>query len=360
MKIVVTVKLVPDTNADKRIDPATKRLVRTGVDIVLNPFDEYAIEAALQLRDKLADGSTVTIATMAPESGREVVRKALAMGADDAVMLSDPGLAGSDLWATAYALAHGIKAVGFDLVSDRHAIDRRDLGRTAGHARRISRRSGADVCARSSTSRTAGLRVKRETETGYQTVSAPLPALASVTKSANEPRYPSLKGIMGAKKKDIKTLAVADLGLTLAVGSDGSRTEVLELATPPAREKGRTVTASDGAEGARAIVDFLKSRSCCEKRHRVRRAQERRRAPFVDRGRLCGAHRADALGGHVHAVSRVRKPRPSRRRSRTTRSTASTFSTTLRSIRPASIRSSTRSKSVARAAGPSLILVRTP
>jgi electron transfer flavoprotein beta subunit len=251
LKIVVTVKLVPDTTAEKRIDPATKRLVRTGVDIVLNPFDEYAIEAALQLRDKLADGSTVTIASMTPESGREVVRKALAMGADDAVMLSDPALAGSDLWATAYALAGAIKHVGFDLVltgtQSTDAISGDLPGMLAEYAREIA---VAD----------ARLRVKRETETGYQTVSAPLPALASITKSANEPRYPSLKGIMGAKKKEITTLALADLGLTKAVGSDGSRTEVLELATPPAREKGRTVTASDGADGARAVLDFLKSR----------------------------------------------------------------------------------------------------
>jgi electron transfer flavoprotein beta subunit len=259
LKIVVTVKLVPDTNADKRIDPATKRLVRTGVDIVLNPFDEYAIEAALQLRDKLADGSTVTIATMAPESGREVVRKALAMGADDAVMLSDPGLAGSDLWATAYALAHGIKAVGFDLVLTGTQSTDAISGELPGM---LAEYLGVPALTYAREVDVAGgrLRVKRETETGYQTVSAPLPALASVTKSANEPRYPSLKGIMGAKKKDIKTLAIADLGLTLAVGSDGARTEVLELATPPAREKGRTVKVSDGAEGARVVVDFLKSR----------------------------------------------------------------------------------------------------
>jgi electron transfer flavoprotein beta subunit len=259
LKIVVTVKLVPDTNADKRIDPATKRLVRTGVDIVLNPFDEYAIEAALQLRDKLADGSTVTIATMAPESGREIVRKALAMGADDAVMLSDPGLAGSDLWATAYALAHGIKATGFDLVLTGTQSTDAISGELPGM---LAEYLGVPALTYAREVDIAGgrLRVKRETETGYQTVSAPLPALASVTKSANQPRYPSLKGIMGAKKKDIKTLAIADLGLTLAVGSDGARTEVLELATPPAREKGRTVTASDGADGARAIVDFLKSR----------------------------------------------------------------------------------------------------
>ncbi|HEV8021499.1 MAG TPA: electron transfer flavoprotein subunit beta/FixA family protein [Candidatus Lustribacter sp.] len=259
MKIVVTVKLVPDTNADKRIDPATKRLVRTGVDIVLNPFDEYAIEAALQLRDALADGSTVTIFSMTPESGREIVRKALAMGADDAVILSDPGLAGSDVWATAYAIAHGIKAGEFDLVltgtqstdaisGDLPGMLAEYLGIPAlTYARELHVADGR-------------LRIKRETETGYQTVSAPLPALASVTKSANEPRYPSLKGIMGAKKKDIRSLALAELGLTKAVGGDGARTEVLALATPPAREHGRTVTAADGAAGARAVFDFLQSR----------------------------------------------------------------------------------------------------
>jgi electron transfer flavoprotein beta subunit len=259
VKIVVTVKLVPDTNADKRIDPATKRLVRTGVDTVLNPFDEYAIEAALQLRDQLADGSTVTIFSMTPESGREIVRKALAMGADDAVMLSDPGLAGSDLWATAYAIAHAVKLGGFDLVltgtqstdaisGDLPGMLAEYLGVPAlTYAREVAVADGR-------------LRVKRETETGYQIVSAPLPALASVTKSANEPRYPSLKGIMGAKKKAITTLALADLGLTKAVGGDGSRTEVLALATPPTREKGRTVTAADGADGARAVGEFLRGR----------------------------------------------------------------------------------------------------
>ena len=101
MKIVVTVKLVPDTNADKRIDPATKRLVRSGVETVLNAFDEYAIEAALQLKEKVGGDSTVTIVTMAPDSGKEVVRKALAMGADDAILLSDAGFGGSDVLGTA-------------------------------------------------------------------------------------------------------------------------------------------------------------------------------------------------------------------------------------------------------------------
>jgi electron transfer flavoprotein beta subunit len=259
VKILVTVKLVPDTTADKRIDPATLRLVRTGVDTVLNPFDEYAIEAALRLRDAAADGSTVTIFSMTPESGKETVRKALAMGADDAVMLSDPALAGSDLWATAYAIAHGIKAVGFDLVltgtQSTDAISGDLPGMIAEYLGVPALTYARELSVDGTT-----LRVKRETETGYQTLRAQLPALVSVTKSANEPRYPSLKGIMGAKKKDIRALAVADLHLTKAVGSDGARTEVLALATPSARGAGRTIAAADGSAGARAIADFLKER----------------------------------------------------------------------------------------------------
>jgi len=259
VKIVVTVKLVPDTSADKRIDPATKRLVRSGVETVLNPFDEYAIEAALQLRDKRADGSTVTIFSMTPETGKEIVRKALAMGADDAVMLSDPALAGSDVWATAYAIAHGIKAAGFDLILTGTQSTDATSGDVPGM---IAEFLGipALTYAREISLDGTTVRVKRETETGYQTLRTQLPALASITKSANEPRYPSLKGIMGAKKKEIRTLSVADLSLAKAIGSDGARTEVVSLATPPPREKGRTVAAADGSAGAAAIVDFLKER----------------------------------------------------------------------------------------------------
>jgi electron transfer flavoprotein beta subunit len=259
LKILVTVKLVPDTNADKRIDPATKRLVRSGVETVINPFDEYAIEAALQLKEKLNDGSTVTIVSMTPVSGKEIVRKALAMGADDAVMLSDDAVAGSDLWGTAVALAATIKAQNPDLVitgtqstdaisGDLPGMIAEKLGYPAlTYARKIEAADGR-------------VRVQRETETGYMTLSAALPAVVSVTKSANEPRYPSLKGIMGAKKKEIKQLAVADLGLTVAVGLEGSKAQLTDLATPPARSKGQVVQASDAAEGAKAIVTFLKER----------------------------------------------------------------------------------------------------
>jgi electron transfer flavoprotein beta subunit len=181
------------------------------------------------------------------------------MGADNAVMLSDASLAGSDVWATAYAIALGIKQVGFDLVLTGTQSTDAISGDLPGM---LAEYLGVPALtyARELTIAGGRLRIKRETETGYQTVSAPLPALASVTKSANEPRYPSLKGIMGAKKKEIATLTVADLGATKALGGEGARTEVLSLATPPAREKGRTYAATDGADGARAINDFLKER----------------------------------------------------------------------------------------------------
>ena len=227
---------------------------------MLNPFDEYAIEAALQLRDKLADASTVTIVAMAPESGKDVVRKALAMGADDAVMLADDAFAGSDVWGTAYVLAAGLKKTGFDLVLCGTQSTDAITGDVPGM---VAEFLGipALTYARELTVADGRLRVKRETDTGYQIVSGPLPALASVTKSANEPRYPSLKGIMGAKRKEIRILAAADLDLAKPVGAAGARTEVLTLATPPAREKGRVHTAADPADGARAIVEFLRQRS---------------------------------------------------------------------------------------------------
>lgn len=259
LKILVTVKLVPDTNADKRIDPATKRLVRTGVETVINPFDEYAIEAALQLKEKLNDGSTVTVVSMTPAANKEIVRKALAMGADDAIMLSDDTLAGCDLWGTAVALAGAIKAAGPDLVITGTQSTDAISGDLPGMLAEKLDLPGLTY-ARSLEVADGRVRVQRETDTGYMTISAPLPALVSVTKSANEPRYPSLKGIMGAKKKAIEQKTAADLGLTVAVGTDGAKAQLTDLATPPVRGKGSVVQAADGADGAKAVITFLKDR----------------------------------------------------------------------------------------------------
>ena len=259
MKIVVTVKLVPDPNAEKRIDAQTKRLVRTGVETVLNPYDEYALEAALQLKERAGGDARVTVFSMAPESLKETLRKALAMGADDAVVLADPGLEGSDVWATAFAIAAALRKLDFNLLVVGGLTDDSSTGAVPGalaehlglpcvtNARKVELTDGK-------------LEVERETDVGYQTVRTPLPALLTTALTFGEPRYASLKGIMGAKKKTITTMSLADLSLEVPVGTSGSKTELRSFEPPAPRGKGRTVEASDGAAGARAIFEFLQEK----------------------------------------------------------------------------------------------------
>jgi electron transfer flavoprotein beta subunit len=259
MKIVVTVKLVPDPNAEKRIDPATKRLVRTGVETVLNPYDEYALEAALQLKERAGDGSTVTVFSMGPEALKETLRKALAMGADEAALLSDAGLEGSDVWATAYAMSHALKKVGFDLLIVGGLTDDGSTGAVPGA---LGEYLGLPCVTNARKAEIDGgtLKVERETDSGYQIVHVPLPALLTTALTFGEPRYASLKGIMGAKKKTITVMNVGDLGLEHAVGNDGSKTQLLQFSPPAVRGKGQTVEAADGATGAQTIFNFLKEK----------------------------------------------------------------------------------------------------
>jgi electron transfer flavoprotein beta subunit len=259
VKIVVTVKLVPEPNSEKKIDPTTKRLVRTGVETVLNPYDEYALEAALQLKERAGGDTTVTVFTMAPEQLKETLRKALAMGADEAVLLSDAGLEGSDVWATSYAMAAGLKKTGFDLLIVGGLTDDGSTGAVPGALAEllglpcVTNARKADIA-------DGKLHVERETDSGYQNVSGPLPSLLTTALTFGEPRYASLKGIMGAKKKTIATLTVADLGLDQPVGESGSKTMLETFAPPPVRGKGEVVEAADGAAGAKVIFDFLKAK----------------------------------------------------------------------------------------------------
>lgn len=259
MKIVVTVKLVPDPNAEKRIDPQSKRLVRTGVETVLNPYDEYALEAALQLKERAGGDSRVTIFSMAPEPLKETLRKALAMGADDAVLLTDPALEGSDVWATSYAIAGALRKLEFDLLIVGGLTDDSSTGAVPGA---LAEHLGLPCVtnARKVDITDGGLHVERETDAGYQTVRTPLPALLTTALTFAEPRYASLKGIMGAKKKTIATTSLSDLSLELPVGTSGSKTELRSFAPPPARGQGRVVEASDGAAGAATIFEFLQEK----------------------------------------------------------------------------------------------------
>jgi electron transfer flavoprotein beta subunit len=256
VKIVVTIKLVPNPNAEKRIDPQTKRLVRTGVETVLNPYDEYALEAALQLKERAGGDTTVTIFSMAPDSLKEGLRRALAMGADDAVVLSDEALEGSDVSATAFAMAAALKTLKFDLLVVGGLTDDSSTGAVPGA---LAEHLGLPCItnARKVEIKGDAIEVERETDSGYQMVHGPLPALLTTALTFGEPRYASLKGIMGAKKKSIASISLQDLSLDRPVGTSGSKTELRSFAPPPVRGKGQVVEASDGLSGAQAIFDFL-------------------------------------------------------------------------------------------------------
>jgi electron transfer flavoprotein beta subunit len=257
LKIVVSVKQVPDTTAEKSLDPQTKRLNRSSIENVLNPFDEYAIEEALKLRESLGGDTTVTILTMAPSSGSEIVRKALGMGADNAAMLSDDGIGGSDTMATAYLLSLALKQIGFDLIlTGTQSTDAINSVVPAAVAEHLG--IPCLTYAKKVTISDGKVEIQRETESGYWRVTSSLPALVSVTKGINEPRYPTLKGIMGAKKKEIKALSLSEIGAQPGrYGDGGSKTRVDSFSAIGARPKGTVIAASDPKEGARQILDFL-------------------------------------------------------------------------------------------------------
>ncbi len=248
---------MPDTSAEKTLDPQTKRLNRNAVENVLNPFDEYAIEEALRLKESAGADTTVTIVTMAPSSGVDIVRKALGMGADSAAMLSDDSIGGSDAMATAYVLAQAIKHVGFDLIlTGTQSTDAINSVVPAAVAEHL----GIPVLtyAKKLTLKDGAVEIQRETENGYWRVVAPLPALVSVTKGINEPRYPTLKGIMGAKKKEIAALTLASIEADRSrLGDPGAKTQVESFAAVGARTRGEVFVANDPKEGARKIMDLL-------------------------------------------------------------------------------------------------------
>jgi len=253
VKIAVCVKQVPDAAATRRIDPSTMRLDRSG-EGALNAFDANAIEEALRLRDAAGAGEGVLV-TLGPEKALDSLRKGLAMGADRAVLVSDPDAAGSDLVATSYALAKALERESADLVLfGQQASDADGAVLWAAVADRLRRPMVSQVA--ELTVEDGSLAGKRQTEFGYDTIRAPLPAVVAVSDAINEPRYPSLKGIMGAKKKPQEQLSLADVGVEAErAGAAGSRTEVLSLGPPPPRGESRRV--EDDGNAAQAILDFL-------------------------------------------------------------------------------------------------------
>jgi electron transfer flavoprotein beta subunit len=249
MKIAVCVKQVPEA-AHRRMNPSTKRLDRSG-EGALNAFDANAVEEALRLKDSGGDGEVVVV-SMGPEKAVDALRKALAMGADRAVLVSDEGAAGSDLVATSKVLAAALEREGADLVLfGQYAADSEGAVLWAAVAERLRRPLVSQVA--ELTVEDGSLTGRRQTEFGYDVIRAPLPAVVAVADSINEPRYPSLKGIMGAKKKQQDVLSLADLGVE--AGEGASRTTVLALGDPPPRGDSRKV--EDDGNAAAQIVEFL-------------------------------------------------------------------------------------------------------
>jgi len=253
VKIVICMKETPSTTAEKRFTPEM-RLERRKEDAIINPFDEYTIEEGLRQQEKNA-GSETIILTMGPATATDTIRKALAMGADRGVLVSDPALAGSDAVGTARVLAAALKKLEFDLAIFGSAAADSYGGVIPAM---VAQFLDLPLLSFANTLEINGgtARIQTSAEIGYRVVEAQLPALVSVTKAINEPRYPSMKGIMQSKKKPIDTWSLADLGLEAGqVGASASGEKVVGAEKVVSARKGEIYVGNDGA--ADRIVAFL-------------------------------------------------------------------------------------------------------
>jgi electron transfer flavoprotein beta subunit len=260
VKICVLVKSVPEAGVEKRINPSTGRLDRSG-ETRDNPFDTHAIEAAMQLKEggELQVDEIVAV-TMGPEPAVKALRKAVSLGADRSIHLQDEALAGSDVNGTGYALARALSAEAPDLVLLGQQSDDGEcytIGAVvADHLRMPSLTQVIKIEVEA-----GKLRCERQAEYGYDTVMLELPAVISVGDAINEPRYPSLKAIMGAKKKPLQTLSAGDAGIEPdRVGYDNARAHCDDFAEPPAKEAGRIIEDEDTAETVEQIVNWLEEK----------------------------------------------------------------------------------------------------
>ena len=256
VNIVVCVKQVPDTAVERTLKPGDGTLDRDTPDGLINELDEYAIEEGLKIAE--AHGGEVTILSMGPAKASESIRKALSMGADKAVHVSDEALTGSDALATSLVLAEVLKSVGFDLViCGSESTD----ARTGVVPAMLAERLGVPQLTLASKVDISGseVTVRRVTDDGYAVVTGSLPAVVSVVEKINEPRYPSFKGIMAAKKKPVQTMTLADAGIDPAlVGLGNAATAVADFAARPPRAAG--VIVKDEGDGGVKAAAFLAER----------------------------------------------------------------------------------------------------
>ena len=255
MKIVVCAKYVPDATADRTFTSDDKTVDRAGVDGLLSELDEYAVEAALTIAENAGD-SEVTVLTVGPEQAVDAVKKALQMGADAGVHVVDDAIHGSDAPATSLVLAKAIGKLDHDLVI--FGMESTD-GTMGVVPAMVAERLGLPAVTLGSEVTVDGetIRIRRDGEIASDTIEGTLPLVLSVTDAANEPRYPSFKGIMAAKKKPVQTWSLSDLELDAGqVGNSAAWTQVTEVTARPPRAAGTIITDEDGS-GAGQLVDFL-------------------------------------------------------------------------------------------------------
>lgn len=262
MNIVVCVKYVPDSTADRQFE-SDKTVDRVGVDGLLSELDEYAVEQALQLKEKAGDDTKVTALCVGPEKAVDAVRKALQMGADEGVHVLDDAIAGSDAAATSLVLAKAIEKAGAETKVDLVVCGMASTdGVMSVIPAMLAERLDLPQVTLASVIETQGdqVRVKRDGDTATEVIGATMPLVLSVTDQSGEARYPSFKGIMAAKKKPLETWSLSDLGVDAGqVGLSVAWTEVQETTARPPRTAGEIVKDEDGS-GATALAEFLASK----------------------------------------------------------------------------------------------------
>jgi electron transfer flavoprotein beta subunit len=252
MNVLVCVKQIPDPNVPGKLDPQTKRLVREGVDAVLDPGDEHAVEAGLQLVEK--NGGEATIISMGPPRAMDAIRRALAMGAHRGILITDPGLENSDALSSARAIAAAIKGQSYELIiCGTESTD----GSSGAVPAQLAELLGLPLLsfAKKLEVGNGNAQIDRQTDDGYDVVEAPLPAVVTVTGGINEARYPALRGIMQAKNKEVRQVGLKDLGLDGKAGKAALTEEVVEIKAAEARKAGEIV--EDKGDGAKRVADYL-------------------------------------------------------------------------------------------------------
>ena len=256
MNIVVCIKQVPDT-AEIKINPETNTLVREGVPSIINPYDLHALEAGVQIKEEL--GGTVTVITMGPPQAESALREAISLGADEVILISDRAFAGSDTWATSYTLSRAIKKIGADIIfCGKQAIDG-DTAQVGPETAEFLGIPHISYVKKIEYIKDGVIRVQRMMEDGYDVVESPLPVLLTVVKELNEPRMPSIRGVLASRRAEIKRMGMADIEAEEdCIGLRGSPTKVKNIFAPERRKDSMMIDGTPEEQVEKLIEEMRK------------------------------------------------------------------------------------------------------